>query len=182
MLSKQSSRAPRTSTRRGAAASAAGPAPWPPRKQRVTCVFWRSDCERKSADETQRSPTSTRPSALGAAGSKAAAARRSGTMKVRGRQGRGSERGQKRKLSPSASPKVQPRASCPGRPQWLQVSWWLARSGAVHLAEVPPRSAGVAAGVEAGSATVRAACWPAPSASAAARAERNDDSRATFSN
>ena len=56
----------RTSTSRGE------PSP----KQRVTHVLRRSDCERKSAELRQRSPTSTRPS-RGAAASNVAGARRS---------------------------------------------------------------------------------------------------------
>ena len=75
-------------------------------KHSKTCAFCRRFCERNSADDVQRSPTSARPS-RGAAASKAAGARRSGTMKVRGKHGRGMVHAQRRKASPGARPKLQ---------------------------------------------------------------------------
>ena len=41
-------------------------------KQSNTCAFCRKFCERNSAADVQRSPTSTRPSSRGRAASKAA--------------------------------------------------------------------------------------------------------------
>ena len=84
----------------------------PPRKHRVTWQFRRSDCERRRAALTQRSPTSTRPS-TGAPASKSGAARRSGTMIHLGKHP--AAHGKNR--SSGCSPNVQRRAPCPRRPQ-----------------------------------------------------------------